>query len=224
MQNENSYKPEISFSFINYGDDKYKPIVEKIVKGTVGNAFFPNSQDKARVVEERYNAYAPTVVGPDKRNSETAAAREAARGPLDAALRDLLPAIQAESGGSLAKLLTTNIPLVRNKTVQQMPATPNAIELYLYGNPLQFYAKCETQTNAKVYEAQVSRDKLTWPWQAYDSKSAVGFSNLPAGETLYVQMRVKNSVGTSEWSTPKPFTIPVEGVAIPERKRPKGVK
>lgn len=224
MNNENAFKPEVTYSFLNYGDEKFKPIVEKIVNGTVGNAFFPNSQDKAKAVEERFAAYSPTVVDPDKRNSETAAARVAARGPLMDALRDLLPTIQAESGGSLAKLLTTNIPLARNRAVLQLPLTPNALNLFLYGNPLQFYVQCKSQTNAKVYEAQVSKDKVTWPWQANDGKSAVGFSNLPVGELLYVQMRVKNAIGTSEWSTPVPFTIPVEGVVIPERKRPKGVK
>jgi hypothetical protein len=86
------------------------------------------------------------------------------------------------------------------------------------------YAQCEAQPNAQIYEAQVSKDEQTWLWRSNAGKSAVAFSNLPVGEKLYVQMRVKNAVGNSEWSASTPFLIPQSGLTIPERKRPKGVK
>ena len=64
-------------------------------------------------MRDLFVVYEPTVVERDKQTSETAAARIAARTPLEAALRSLLPDIQAESGNDLTKLLTTNIPLGR---------------------------------------------------------------------------------------------------------------
>lgn len=224
MSSELNFKPEVAYSWINDPDDEFKPTVEKIVKGTVTNPLFPLAQTKALNIKALYLVYGPTVVDPGKRNSDTAAARVAARTPLEAALRDFLPDIQAESGGSLTALLSTNIPLVRVPTTSQMPIMPGSINLYLFGNPTQLYAQCEAQIHSKFYEARVSSDQVAFPWTATSSKSAVGFVGLPAGQTLYVQMRVTNAIGPSEWSASKPFMIPAVGVTIPEVKRPRGLR
>lgn len=105
-----------------------------------------------------------------------------------------------------------------------MPATPTTITLYLYGNPRQFYAQCDALTNAQFYEMQVSQDQVTWPWKATSGKSAVGMTGLPAGEVLYVQMRITNAIGTSDWSDSVKFMIPASSVRIPKIQRPKGVR
>ncbi len=219
-----NFKPEVTYGFINDPDDLFKPTTENIVLGIVGNPAFPNSQAKALIVKTLFLAYSPTVVDPERRNSLTAAARVAARTPLEVALRDLLPDIQAESGGDMKALLSTNIPLARNPETPGMPFTPVSIELYLFGSPEQLYAKCEVQKNSKLYIARISRDETNWLWHNSDTRAAVSFTGLPVGEKLYVQMMVRNSVATSEWSNSKPFIIPEPGLVTPKRKRPRGVK
>ena len=224
MNNENTFKPEVSTTFINDSDDTFSPTVEKIIEGVKGNELFRNSQENIINVERLYTPYKITLVDPDKRTSETAANRVAAREPLEAALRELLPQVQLESKGDLVKLLTTNIPLLRNPVKPDQPSIPETIKLYLFGSPIKLYAQCDAQPNAQVYLARISTDQQNWQWQNSAAKSAVPFTGLPKGQALYVQMMVTNSVGESEWNATKPFMIPAEGIAIPERKRPKGLR
>lgn len=222
--NETTFKPEVTYSFLSASDSTFKAIVADIVAGTVDNPFFPNSQPKALNVKNHYLEYAPTVVDKEKQNSETAAIRVVKRGLLEKALRELLPAIQYEANGSLPALLSTNIPLSRNPERPDMAYAPLQLSLFLFGNPQQLFVQCEKQWNAQLYHAQISRDKENWIWTSSDVRSAVGFSNLPVGEKLYVQMRVKNSLNLGEWSIAVPFYIPEPGVKIPEFKRPRGVR
>ncbi len=219
-----TFKPEVTYGFLNDPDDPFKLTVGDIVSGTVANAFFPDSQPLALSVQTLFGIYSPTVVDRGQQTSESAAARIAARTNLEAALRNLLAAVQAESGGSLARLLTTNIPLARNPETPASPLRPETLSFYLFGSPLQLYVQCEAQPSAKVYTCRISTDETNWQWVSSDGKSAIAFSGLPVGVTLYAQMMVKNSVSASEWSDSKPFTIPVSGVSIPKFMRPKGVR
>jgi len=224
MTTETTFKPEVSTTFITEPDDTFSPTVDNIIQGVKGNPLFPNSQTSITDVEGLYDAYKLTLVDPDKRTSETAAARIAAREPLETALRQLLPQVQLESRGDLTRLLSTNIPLVRNPVKPSLPATPNAINLFLFGSPIKLFAQCDSQPNTQVYHARISTDQENWQWANSASTSYVPFSGLPKGVVLYVQMMVKNSVGESDWSGSKQFMIPAEGITIPERKRPKGYK
>lgn len=224
MDTDSIYKAEVSFAWLGDADELFKPTTGNVIIGVKGNPLFPASQALVLAVEVDYLVYAPTVVGRNKVNSETAAARAVARAPVEAKLRDLLYSVQLESNGSLPALLTTNIPLVRKATPTQAPGTPGGYGFFLFGNPEVLYVKCEAQENAQVYFAEVSREPDVWLWHASDVKSAVGFTNLPSGETLHVRMRVKNAVSMGPWGPIVSFMIPPEGVAIPVRARPRGVR
>lgn len=224
MTNELTFKAEVTYSWITESDDRLKSLLSVILPSIIGNPLFPNSQEKAIEVDQLFKAYEPTVVEKDKQNSETASQRVATRVPLEAGLRELLPLIQAESGGSLVALLTTNIPLARNPEKPGSPLVPSELNFYLFGTPTMLYVQCPAQEKAQLYLVEISRDQVNWEWKASDVKSAVAFLDLPAGVKLYARMRVKNSVSSSDWSAAVPFHIPESGVRIPMTKRPKGLR
>ncbi|MBI1223894.1 MAG: hypothetical protein GC192_01540 [Bacteroidetes bacterium] len=224
MADVTTFKPEVTYAWLSDPDHVFKNIAEDFTNGVVGNAFFPNSQTRATNAKALYLAYAPTVVEKDKQNSETSAARIAARTPLETELRLLLADVQAESGGDLARLLSTDAPLARYPESVQPAVKPEAVYFFLYGNPEQLYVQCDSQGTGSIYLARISDDDTNWNWISSDKKSAIGFTGLPAGIRLYAQMRVRNTVSEGQWSDSKPFMIPLSGMSIPNRKRPTGIR
>jgi hypothetical protein len=224
MAESTTFKPEVTYSWLNDADIEFKPQAEDFINGTINNPDFPNSRVRAVSAQSLFNVYALTVVDKDKQTSETSAARIAARAPLEAELRLLLAEVQAESGGDLAKLLSTNAPLARYPEAVQAATKPDAVYFYLYGNPEQLYVQCDSQGSGCVYMARISEDEENWKWISSDKKSAIGFTGLPTGVKLYAQMRVRNTVSEGQWSDSKPFMIPPSSLSIPVRKRPIGIR
>ena len=224
MADVTTFRPEVTYAWLKDGDEPFKKTAGDFLSGVIGNPSFPKAQERATKSKELYDIYAPTVVDRDKQTSDTSAARIAARTPLELELRLLLADVQAESGGDLVKLNSTNAPLARNAETTPTATKPEKISFYLWGNPEQLFVQCEPQPGDPVYVARVSEDDVNWKWIKSDKRSSVGFFNLPAGVKLYAQMMVQNSVSESPWSDSKPFMIPAQGISIPERKRPKGRK
>lgn len=224
MADVSTFKPEVTYAWLSDPDIEFKSKAEDFIDGVVDNDFFPNSQSRATNAQALYDTYAPTVVEKDKQNSETSAARIAAREPLENELRLLLADVQAESKGILSRLLSTNAPLARNPEAVQAAQKPETVYFFLYGNPEQLFVQCDSQGPGCTYSARVSEDDTNWKWISSDKRSAIGFTGLPVGVKLYAQMLVRNTISEGQWSDSKPFMLPPSGLSIPARKRPKGIR
>ncbi len=212
-------KPEIVLGWLNDPDLRFAPIIRRIIDGLKRNEAFPDPVPSIESLETAYDVYLPFVVGKDKVSGANAVMRQEKRTVVEDIVRELGPWVQLKSGGNLVKLTSTNFPLADEPGTAPTPETPSEIVLYIAGDPVSLFVKCKAQTNAKIYSVQVSRDNQNWEWTDSDTSSTVEIAGLPIGVTLYLQMRMKNVNGPSNWSSSIKFRIPEPDEVVPQRRK-----
>lgn len=218
-------KPESVNQWMAASDAVFMKTVEGIIKGCTGNPNFEQTEPPIEEIKALYEAFKQTVLPRDKMNSETSQIRKKAKEPLVVKLRLLGVWLTAAAKGNLQFMLSTNFPLADEPTPAPAPSTPKNIGLYVTGNNNSLMVTCDAQPNAELYTVRVGRDKTIWLWQESSRGANVLFEGLPTGEQLYLQMRMKNVNGSSEWSEYVLFRIPPTGEVVPtfRKKRSRAV-
>ncbi|MEM6965240.1 MAG: hypothetical protein AAF573_10770, partial [Bacteroidota bacterium] len=122
--------------------------------------------------------------------------------------------VESVALGNIELLESSGFELANKPTKRPILGTVEDITLRTNGVPGMVMAICKRNNFADLYEARVSVDESNWTAFGANTSRTVQVKDLPYGQQLFLQMRMKNSHGYGPWSGSVAFHIP-EKNAVP---------
>jgi hypothetical protein len=195
-------KPAITF--VSQSSDQALIVVGgRIVAAMTGNAAYPAPVPTLAVLTTARNTFI-TAVNANDRGKLAIAARNKAREPYEAALRQLSMYVSQACQGDLVTLLSSGYPAQRQRgaAVQIAPATPGNLRVRQGPSSGQLVGRCKRIEGAALYQWRYAAAAAPTAYTVTDtsSKARVTLAGLLPGTQYLVQVRACGNRGSSDWS------------------------
>jgi len=195
-------KPAISFVGLS-SDQGLIVSGGRIIAAMTSNPAYPVPMPSLAVLSAARDGFIAAVNAND-RGKLAIAARNKAREPYEAALRQLSMYVAQHCQGDLVTLLSSGYPAQRQRgTVAQMaPPTPGNLKVRQGPSSGQLVGRCERTVGAALYQWRFATAAAPTAYTVTDtsSRARVTLEGLVPGTQYLVQVRACGNRGSSDWS------------------------
>ncbi|HTA65531.1 MAG TPA: fibronectin type III domain-containing protein [Xanthomonadaceae bacterium] len=175
----------------------------RILAAMTANAAYPNPMPSLAVLSAARDGFIAAVNAND-RGKLAIAARDKARAPFEAALRELSMYVAQHCKGDLVTLLSSGYPAQRQRgaIAQIAPPTPGNLRVRPGPSSGQLVGRCERTPGAALFQWRYATAAAPTAFTVTDtsSKARVTLEGLVPGTQYLVQVRACGNRGSSDWS------------------------
>ena len=175
----------------------------RILAAMTGNPAYPVPVPSLAVLSAARDGFIATVNAND-RGRLAIAARDKAREPFEAALRQLSMYVAQHCQGDLVTLLSSGYPAQRQRGAIALIAPPTPGHLTVRQGPFsgQLVGRCERTPGAALYQWRFAAAAAPTAYTVTDtsSRALVTLEGLVPGTQYLVQVRACGNRGSSDWS------------------------
>ena len=197
-------KPAISF-IAKSSDHGLIVTGGRIFSAMTANAAYPVPIPSLAVLSAARDGFIAAVNGND-RGKLAIAARNKARAPYEAALRELSMYVAQQCKGDLVTLLASGYPAQQGRSpiAQIAPPTPGNVRVRQGPSSGQLVGRCERTAGAALYQWRYATAAAPTAYTVTDTSSQgrVTLEGLVPGTQYLVQARACGNRGSSDWSDP----------------------
>lgn len=195
-------KPAISY--IAHSSDQGLIVAGgRVLASMTGNPAYPNPVPSLAVLSAARDGFIVAVNAND-RGKLAIAARDKARKPLEALLRELAMYVVVHCRGDLVTLLGSGFPAQRPRgsAAQIAPATPDNVRLDQGPFSGQISGRCARIPGAALYQWRYATAQAPTAFTLTDTSSRVKvtLTGLVPGTQYLIQVRACGKRGSSDWS------------------------
>ena len=177
--------------------------IARILAGMTGNAAYPSPSPSLAELTAVRDAFEVAVLANDG-GTRAVVARDQAREPAEAVLRELAAYVQHACKGDLLTLLGSGFPAQRPRgaPVVQPVQAPVGLKLRRGKASGQVFLRCTPVETARLYQWRFASVQAPNAWTVTDTTTAASFTleGLAAGTQYLLQVRAFGLRGSSDWS------------------------
>lgn len=213
---KNYIEYNLNLGYRNVVDKSFVPLCQGVISSLEGNPNFPDVQPLLTELETAFDAYSAAIPARQDRSPALTAIRDAKRDVVKIAMRTVGFHCLSIAQNDFEKLKSTGFTMAKipgSSAPVEMPM-PIILSTHSNGTPNQLIVKCKASRAVRLYDVRTSMDQVNWATTTNNS-SEVRINNLPTEQVIYVQLRYRNGLHTTPWSSVTQTRIFNSSIAIP---------
>jgi len=192
--------PKFKISFMKFSDSKFSDAGQQFIAGLTNNPHFPNIKKELAEFKTIFDKYFLSIPTPSTRNKVNVAAKNANQHDAKMAMLRLTYLVSYHANFNMEAMKSTNLSVTEAPQPKGQVGLVEEMGMVTNGEDGMVIVFCKKDPNTTKYYARVSLNGETWYKFSENSSRRVKVKGLPINQTLYVQMQLENSHGTSPWS------------------------
>ncbi len=206
---------KVKIGFRNLNIAQKRQFVAKVKQLMLNNPSFPGAAaylSALSAADAKLGADATTAEASRAQSKIDTTLQNASEKALDSAMATFGNAIELESGGDEAKILSSGLEVQADPTASTTPLAPGNLTLSRGDDPGEAHGQFDPVSGATGYLARYCvGDAPIGPWTMLEdsfTKSNFDIPGLQSGSHVWVETRATNPAGPSPWSNPSDIYVP----------------